>query len=48
MKIEEMMIEMEMVMMNMVEMEIMVVEMIEMVLAILAPTPSILPTSHMT
>ena len=48
MKIEEMMIEMEMVMMNMMEMEIMGVEMIEMVPAILAPTPSILPTSHMT
>ena len=48
MKIEEMMIEMEMGMMNLMEMEIMGVEMIEMVLAILAPTPSILPTSHMT
>ena len=48
MKIEEMMTEIEMIMMNLMEMEIMGVEMIEMVLAILAPTPSILPTSHMT
>ena len=48
MKIEEMMIEMEMGMMNLMEIEIMGVEMIEMVLAILAPTASILPTSHMT